>query len=83
MGLTQGLLAKLVADRSPTALRGTAFGLFHVATGLALLAASVIGGLLWDRAGASATFLAGAGFALVAAIGLAVLRGPRRPVGDG
>jgi MFS family permease len=83
MGLTQGLLAKLVADRSPTALRGTAFGLFHVATGLALLAASVIGGLLWDRAGASATFLAGAGFALVAALGLAVLRGPRRPVGDG
>lgn len=70
MGLTQGLFLKLVADRSPDTLRATAFGVFNLATGLALLAASVTGGILWDRIGALATFLAGAGFALLAALGL-------------
>jgi MFS family permease len=63
LALTQSLLAKLVADRSPAALRGSAFGLFNLASGIAMLAASVIAGLLWDRAGASATFIGGAGFA--------------------
>jgi MFS family permease len=66
MALTQGLLAKLVADHAPVHLRGTAFGAFNLATGVALLFASVIAGLLWDRFGADATFFAGAGFAAVA-----------------
>ncbi len=67
MALTQGLLAKMVADAAPAPLRGSAFGVFNLMTGLSLLAASVIAGLLWDWRGPSATFLAGAGFALAAA----------------
>ena len=66
MALTQGLLAKLVADHAPAHLRGSAYGMFNLATGIALLFASVIAGLLWDRLGADATFFAGAGFATVA-----------------
>lgn len=67
MALTQGLLAKMVADAAPAALRGSAFGVFNLVTGLSLLAASVIAGLLWDWRGPAATFLAGAGFAVGAA----------------
>ncbi|MGD9864997.1 MAG: MFS transporter [Pseudodonghicola sp.] len=74
MALTQGLLSKLVAQHAPEALRGSAFGLFNSATGVAMLAASVIAGLLWDRLGPEATFLAGAGFALVTAALLAARR---------
>lgn len=72
MGLSQGLLARLVADRAPAPLRGSAFGLFNLATGIAMLAASVAAGLLWDRIGPSATFLAGAAFAFAAALALLV-----------
>ncbi len=69
MGLTQGLLATLVADTAPADLRGSAFGLFHLAGGLAMLAASVIAGALWDAYGPSATFLAGATFTAIALAG--------------
>ncbi len=62
MGLTQGILAALVADVAPQDLRGTAFGFFNLASGIALFAASIIAGWLWDSVGASATFLMGAGF---------------------
>jgi len=68
MALSQGLLAKLVAERAPGDLRGSAFGVFHLTTGLATLAASVIAGVLWDWQGAGATFVAGAGFAAIAAL---------------
>jgi MFS family permease len=68
MGLTQGTLSTLVADHAPKALRGTAFGLYNLVTGLALLVASPVAGYLWDRQGASLTFYAGAGFALLALI---------------
>ncbi|MDP1629822.1 MAG: MFS transporter [Caulobacter sp.] len=70
MGLTQGLLSALVADVAPEPLRGTAFGLFNLATGAALLAASGIAGLIWTTLGPEATFLVGAGFAGLALIGL-------------
>jgi MFS family permease len=70
MGLTQGLLSKLVADTAPAALIGTAFGIFNVVSGGALLLASVIAGWLWSAYGPPATFAAGAVFAGVAAIGL-------------
>jgi MFS family permease len=70
MALTQGLMAKLVADQAPAELRGSAFGLFNLATGIALLAASVVAGLLWDKLGANATFFAGAGIAVAALIAL-------------
>lgn len=70
MALTQGLLATMVADTAPPALRGTAFGVFNLAGGIALLVASGLAGLLWDRLGAASTFLAGGALALLA---LAVL----------
>ncbi|MFZ5655405.1 MAG: MFS transporter [Pseudomonadota bacterium] len=74
MALTQGLLAKLVADAAPAALRGSAFGIYHLVSGGALLAASAIAGGLWNLLGAPATFLAGAGFAALAAAGLTLRR---------
>jgi MFS family permease len=74
MGLTQGLLATLVADTSPAELRGTAYGFFNLLGGLAMLAASVIAGGLWDIAGPRGTFLAGAGFAVIALAGLLAAR---------
>lgn len=74
MGMTQGLLATLVADTAPPELRGTAFGVFNLASGMAMLVASVIAGTLWDIYGPAATFLAGAAFTTVALLGLFVLR---------
>ena len=73
MGLTQGLLATLVADTAPAELRGTAFGMFNLVTGLATLAASVIAGALWDAIGPAGTFLAGAAFTALALAGVASL----------
>ncbi len=70
MGMTQGLLATMVADTAPADLRGTAFGLFNLVSGVALLIASVVAGLLWDQFGASFTFYAGAGFCVIALMAL-------------
>jgi MFS family permease len=75
MGMTQGLLATMVADTAPADLRGTAFGFFNLVSGVALLLSSAIAGLLWDRLGASFTFYAGAGFSGLALLGLALRRG--------
>jgi len=77
MGLTQGLLAALVADASPTRLRGTAFGLFNLVSGVLLLGASVLAGALWEDIGPSATFYAGA---VITAVGLAALVAAPRSV---
>ena len=74
MGVTQGLLATLVADTAPAELRGTAYGMFNLLGGLALLAASVVAGALWDGFGPQATFLAGAGFTALAVLGLGLVR---------
>ena len=74
MAFTQGLLAKLVADTAPADLRGTAFGLFNLVSGGALLLANLIAGALWSAFGATATFAAGAAFAAVAAIGVSARR---------
>ncbi|WP_260961618.1 MFS transporter [Pseudomonas citri] len=73
MGATQGLLTTLVADAAPVDLRGTAFGLFNLLTGLALLIASVLAGALWTAVGPAMTFVAGAGFSLLALIGLLIV----------
>jgi predicted MFS family arabinose efflux permease len=70
MGMTQGLLATMVANTAPVDLRGTAFGFFNLCSGLAMLAASVLAGFLWDQFGASVTFYAGAVFCGVALMGL-------------
>jgi MFS family permease len=75
MGATQGLLSAMVADAAPADLRGTAFGLFNLLTGLALLAASVIAGALWTTVGPAGTFAAGAVFSLLAMAGLFAIPG--------
>jgi MFS family permease len=74
MGLTQGLFAKLVADHAPVRLRGTAFGIFNLVTGGALLTASAVAGLLWSVVGAQATFITGAAFTTLALIGLILVK---------
>lgn len=70
LGMTQGLLAALVADACPVKLRASAFGVFNFASGVALLVASVLAGLLWARIGPAATFIAGAAFTV---LGLSLL----------
>ena len=83
MGLTQGMLAALVVDTAPGHLRGTAFGLFNLASGVTMLAASILAGVLWSAFGYRATFLSGGLFAALALVGLVVLmrrmRRGRRP----
>jgi MFS family permease len=74
MGMSQGVLAALVADGAPADLRGTAFGIFNLVAGVAMLAASVLAGWLWDHAGPAATFHAGAALAGVALVWLLVAR---------
>ena len=78
MGFTQGVLSALIAHAAPERLRGTAFGLFGLITGLATLAASVAAGLLWEFISPEATFLAGAGFAATALIAFLFLRDDAR-----
>lgn len=74
MGLTQGVLATLIADVAQPEMRGTAFGLFNLCCGLATLLASVIAGALWDLAGPQGAFLGGGGFALLALSALLAVR---------
>jgi MFS family permease len=74
MAFTQGLLSKLVADNAPIELLGTAFGVFHLVGGGALFLASAIAGSLWSAFGAPATFIAGASFAALTAMGLLLYR---------
>lgn len=66
MALTQGIFARMIADSAPEQLRATSFGAFYFVTGIATLLASIGAGLIWDREGASATFIAGAGVAALA-----------------
>lgn len=70
MDMTQGLLVTMVADTAPADLRGTAYGVFNLTSGVAMLVASAVAGLLWDRFGASSTFYAGACFCVLALLGL-------------
>lgn len=74
MGLTQGLLAALIADTARPELRGTAFGIFNLACGVATLIASVIAGVLWDVTGPQGTFIGGAVFSLLALLSLLAVR---------
>lgn len=79
LGITQGLLATMVANAAPADLRGTAYGFFNLVSGLAMLLASVLAGLLWDSLGASFTFYSGAIFCAIALIGLVLKANPRLP----
>jgi MFS family permease len=82
MGMTQGLLAVMVADTAPADLRGTAYGFFSLVSGIALLVASLVAGLLWDSLGAPATFLTGAVFSSAALV-LLLTRGGNLPKARG
>lgn len=75
MGMTQGLLAAMVAEHAPADQRGTAFGVFNLVSGVAALLASVIAGALWSAIGPQATFWAGAGFTACAILALVFRRG--------
>ena len=79
MGMTQGLLAAMVAATAPPDLRGTAYGMFNLVSGVAMLAASVVAGWAWDRLGPAATFWTGAVFAAACLVVLA--RPSRRALG--
>ncbi|MDE2403003.1 MAG: MFS transporter [Burkholderiales bacterium] len=76
MGMTQGLLATMVADTAHPAVRGTAFGVFNLVSGIAMLAASATAGWLWQTVGASATFIAGAVFASFTLVGVVMWAKP-------
>lgn len=77
MGATQGLLSALISDAAPSDLRGTAFGVFNLVSGLALLAASIIAGVLWTAAGPQLAFYAGALFSVMALAGLLIDAGKK------
>ncbi|MBN2033563.1 MAG: MFS transporter [Deltaproteobacteria bacterium] len=78
MGMTQGLLATMVANTAPADLRGMAYGFFNLVSGLAMLSASALAGLLWDQLGAPFTFFAGAAFSALAFIAITMQRSDRR-----
>jgi MFS family permease len=82
MGFTQGLLATLVADTAPPELRGTAYGMFNLLSGLALLVASVLAGVLWEGVGPQSPFLAGAAFTILACAGLVAARRIAPTIGE-
>ena len=79
MGMTQGLLAAMVAKAAPADLRGTAFGIMYLGAGVAMLLASLCAGYLWQRFGPPWTFAAGACFAMLAMVLIATVRGTPRP----
>jgi MFS family permease len=81
MGLTQGLLAALVADTAGARLRGTAYGVFSLLGGVAMLIASVVAGELWQTFGPGATFLTGAAITSLALVGFMWLRPRVEPTG--
>ena len=78
MAMTQGLLATMIADVAPADLRGTAYGFFNLLSGVAMLVASVVAGLLWDGYGAAFTFLAGIGFSGLALLAILLRNGRSR-----
>ncbi|HEY0879323.1 MAG TPA: MFS transporter [Zeimonas sp.] len=82
MGMTQGLLATMVAACAPADLRGTAFGFFNLVSGAAMLVASALAGLVWERWGASFTFYVGAGFCVIAGV-LLLAKRDGRPATNG
>ena len=72
MGMTQGLLATMVAQTAPAELRGTAFGVFNLLSGIALLLASLGAGILWETHGAASTFWTGAIICILALMSMRI-----------
>jgi MFS family permease len=77
-GLTEGVQNALVADLVPADRRGTAFGWYNLAIGIAALPASLLFGAVWDRWGSARAFEMGALIALAAAVGMALVAPGRR-----
>jgi MFS family permease len=73
MALTQGIFSRMIADSAPGELRATSFGAFYFVSGVGGLLASLGAGWLWDREGASATFVTSAAIAAVALAMLSLL----------
>lgn len=80
MGMTQGLLAAMVAHTAPAELRGTAFGMFNLISGIALLIASAGAGVLWETLGAASTFYAGAAICVLTLVGMRYMPSAYRQV---
>ena len=78
MALTQGIFSRMIADFAPDHLRATSFGAFYFVSGIGTLLASLAAGFIWDRDGASTTFMAGAAAAAVALAMLSLLHSDRR-----
>jgi len=74
VAMTDGVGKALIADHAAKERRGAALGVFYMLSGLVTLGASVTAGVLWDRVFPAATFAVGAGFALLAAVLIPVLR---------
>jgi predicted MFS family arabinose efflux permease len=79
LGLSQGVLSAMVADAAPAALRGTAFGLFHLVSGGATLVSSTLAGVVWQRSGPAATFLLGAVATTLTLVALVIVMRRARP----
>ena len=79
MGFSQGILSTLIADSAPQNLKGTAFGVFNLATGLTVILGNVAAGLLWETWGSASTFLAGAVVALASLAAVPLLSAARQP----
>ncbi len=78
-GATEGAQSALVADAVPADRRGTAYGFYNLAIGIAALPASLLFGFLLDHAGARTAFTFGAAMALLAAAAICFLQpGGRR-----
>ena len=78
MALTDGVGKALIADHAPKEARGAAMGMFYALTGLTTLGASLLAGVIWDQVGPQAALLTSAGFAVLALIGLGLVRGSIR-----
>jgi MFS family permease len=64
----EGTEKSLLADLLPKAMRGTGYGVYYTVVGVALLPASALAGVLWDRFGPRTMLAADAALALIAAI---------------
>lgn len=72
LALTQGVFSKIVAEFTPSDLRGTGFAIFDLGRGIAFVIANTVAGYWWKASGPSATFFSAAAFATIGGVGLAI-----------
>ncbi len=66
LGMSQGILLALVADVTPSELRGTGFGVINLVIGIILLPANLLAGFVWETANPQIPFLLGSFLAILA-----------------